>query len=127
MLTHEAIRRSDKDTNKKPIKIGKLITIGGIINEFETFNDTLQEDQIESIHNFASYKDWVVKYQPIFGRSGFYGFVKSRKDKNHYFIPHKGLEIKNYRFNLKHSEYFNDSPPNFYIIWSSLLRMDIKT
>ena len=124
MLTHEAIKRSNKVGT--PLKIGKIINIGGIVSEFEVFKDTLQKGQIESIHNFCSYKDWVVHYQPVFGKCGYFGFLKNKKDKSHYFIPHKDLQIKNYRFDLKHSQYFDDSPPDFYLLWAQILRKNIK-
>lgn len=127
LLTYESIRQSDRDTDKDPIKIGKLITIGGIIEEQEKFVDTLQEGQIEEIHNFCSYKDWVVKLQPLFGKCGYHGFVRSKNDYCHYFRPHANLNIKNYRFNLLHSQYFDDTLPNFYIIWSQLLKRRTKS
>lgn len=122
MLTYQAVKRSDLDTSDTPLKLGKLITIGGIIDETEKFKDTLQEGQIQSVHNFCSYEDLVIKFQPIFGKSGYTGFLKNKSDKKHYYKPHTNINIKNYRFNLKHSEYFSDDPPNFYVLWSQILR-----
>jgi hypothetical protein len=120
MLTHQAVKYSDIDTDKEPIKLGKFITIGGIIPERETFDDTLQEGQIKTIYNFCSYKDWVIHYQPIFGKCGYWGFLRPGS-KEHYFKPYNTLSIFNFRFNVSHSEYFTEDTPNFYVIWKQLL------
>lgn len=120
MLTYMATKFSDIDTDRKPINLGKIIFVGGIVKELEKFEDTLQQGQIKKIYNFCSIKDWVVKLQPCFGKSGFFGFCKNRKRK-HFFKPHKNLEIYNYRFNVKHSEYFTEDTPDFYILWKQLL------
>ena len=122
MLTHQAVKYSDIDTDKEPIKLGKLILVGGIISHYEQFKDTLQEGQIEGVYNFCSHKDWIVRLQPAFGKCGYFGFVKAIGNKEHKFKPYSNLEIYNYRFDLKHSQYFDDDPPDFYVMWSQILR-----
>lgn len=120
MLIHEAVKRSDKDTDQLPIILRTVILIGGIISEFEKFKETLQKGKISHIYNFCSYQDRVIRWQPIFGKCGYWGFVKD-KERKHVLNPHENLPIKNYRFDVHHSEYFTEETPDFYILWRQLL------
>lgn len=121
MLTYQATQQSDLNFDEIPIKIGKFILIAGIVSHYERFKDTLQDGQIQSIHNFCSYKDWIVYHQPSFGKCGYYGFVKNRK-REHKFKPYNDLQIYNYRFKVTHGQYFTIDTLNFYILWSQILR-----
>lgn len=122
MLIYEAIKRSDKDTGLSPIKLGRLILIGGIISEFENFFKVFKQGKIKEVFNFCSYKDKIIRWQPIFGKCGYWGFVSDKK-RDHKFVPYFGFPIYNYRFDIDHSDYFTDIPPDFYVMWRQLLRL----
>lgn len=122
MLIHEAVKRSDQDTDKPAIKLGSVILVGGIVSEKEKFNDTIGKGKIEKIFNFCSYQDRVIRWQPIFGKCGYWGFVND-KERTHILKPYPDVPVQNYRFDVHHSEYFTEEPPDFYILWRQLLRL----
>ena len=112
-IAYEAIRQAGKD--KKPsIRINKLILVGGIISSHEDFKDTIGEGLIKEIYNYCSYNDRVVRFNPLFGHCGYQGFFVPGK-REHIEAPWPG--VKNCRFKVRHSQWFDDEPPNFYSMW----------
>lgn len=101
------------------VQFGNIILVGGIVNEKEKFQ---MELKFNKVFNFCSYNDNVVWSQPVFGKCGYFGFVTDWK-KEHKYRPYLDKNVWNYRFNIfGHSDYFNGSVLDFFILWRQLLR-----
>lgn len=122
MLVYEAVKQSGNDSIESIINLGTVILVGGIVSHYEKFENTVKKGRIERIYNFCSYKDRVIRWQPVFGKCGYWGFLRNR-DRKHVFQPYPDINVQNYRFNVHHSEYFTETPPDFYVMWRQLLRL----
>lgn len=112
-ISYEAIRQAEKD-KKPPIKINKLILVGGIVSSHEDFKDTIGNGLIKEVYNYCSYDDRVVRFNPLFGHCGYQGFF-APGTREHIEAPWPG--VKNCRFEVRHSQWFDDDPPDFYKMW----------
>ena len=112
-ISYEAIRQAGKD-KKAPIRINKLILVGGIVSSHENFKDTIGEGLIKEVYNYCSYDDRVVRFNPLFGHCGYIGFLPIGR-RDHVEMPWPG--VKNCRFEVRHSQWFDDDPPDFYRAW----------
>ena len=112
MLAYEAIRWSGQDTRKKSIRINKLILISSVVKTHEKFNDTIGKGLIKEVHNFCSYGDEVCRFNP-FGHSGYNGFLFGDSEPN--------PKVSNRRYEVEHSQWFDDAPPDFYKIFRNVL------
>ena len=106
-IAYEAIRQA------KDIKINKLILVASIISAHEDFKDTIGKGLIEKVYNYCSYDDRVVRFNP-FGHSGYWGFLPPGKREH---IEAPWPDVRNCRFNVTHSQWFDDEPPDFYGKW----------
>ena len=111
-ISYEAVRRAGKD-GRNPIKINKLILVASIVSAHEDFKDTVGKGLIRKVYNYCSYDDKVARLNP-FGHSGYWGFLAPGK-RDHIEIPWP--YVQNCRFNVKHSQWFDDEPPDFYKKW----------
>lgn len=112
LLANEAI--------KSGIQVNKFILVGGIVSSHMYYGFQLK-DLVKEVHNFCSYNDKVVRFQPTFGHCGYLGFLREGS-REHRLQPYLHLKVYNHRYEVKHSEYFNDSPPDFYKIFRDLLQ-----
>ena len=111
-IAYEAIRRAGQD-GKEPIKIIKLILVASIVSAHEDFKDTIEKGLIREVYNYCSYDDRVARFNP-FGHSGFYGFLPPGKREH---IEEPWPNVHNHRFDVTHSQWFDDEPPDFYGKW----------
>ena len=114
MLIDNAMKNTD-------IVFDKVIYVGGIVNEKQDFS--VLKNKFSKIYNFCSYKDWVIKFQPIFGKCGYFGFVHSRKIRRGkpQTEPIYQENVHNFVNKVSHSQYFTENDPNFYDIWKNIL------
>lgn len=96
MLFYEAIRHSDNDTDMPAIKVGTIVMWGGIVSNAEDFKDTLGAGKIKRIINYYSNNDVVVKHQPIYGKSGWTGFLNEYEG------------VRNIQTPARHNEYTSE-------------------
>lgn len=119
MLAYEAVRRSREHFKKQPIKINKLILVSSIVSSHEDFSDTVKIGLIKEVYNYCSYRDRVCQLNP-FGHSGYWGFLPPNK-REHIEEPYPN--VHNRRFEVTHSQWFDEEPPDFYQLWrEELLR-----
>ena len=101
------------------VPINKLILISSVIKTEEPMFMFIDVDTVKEIYNFCSNEDNVCKLNP-FGHSGYNGFLR----------PGFGFETKPYAhvfnnlYQVKHWEWWNDTPPDFFKIWRDLLHSD---
>ena len=112
MIAYEAIKRSGKD-GKYPVKVDSLVLVASIVSAHEDFKETIGNYIIRNIYNYCSYADEVARYNP-FGHSGYWGFIPP-KPREHINNPYPG--VYNRRYDVEHSEWFDEDPPDFYTMW----------
>ncbi len=111
-ISYEAIRSAGKD-GKAPIKVNNLVLVAAIVSAHEDFKDTIEKGLIKKVYNYCSYDDKVVRFNP-FGHAGYHGFLSPGK-REHIEKPWPG--VQNYRFEVRHSQWFDDELPDFYKKW----------
>ncbi len=112
MIAYEAIKRSWRD-NRGPVRVDSLVLVASIISAHEDFKETIGNNLIRNIYNYCSYDDKVARFNP-FGHSGYWGFMPP-KTRDHLDMPYPG--VYNRRFEVTHSQWFDDDPPDFYKMW----------
>lgn len=102
MLSWKALQRLLR--KKSNVNVERLILVSGVVRVGTKVQELLDTGILKKLINYYSPNDEVAGYNP-FGHAGAHGFKET----------HEHLFQK--LFKVEHSEWFQESPPNFYEKW----------